>query len=307
MNTIQLYTTIAICSLSFTIGIFGNIISILIFQKCQFKKQSLTVYLIAVSLLNIILILYLPVMMVATAWVVKSIICKIHGSLALLLSELHSWVVAISSFDRLIMVMFPHKFHFKNKLSFQISSIGFICVLLSLLITPSIIYYEKVIINGTARCSLPFGDEYLWILPYFKFQLLLFRTVLPFLIMIVSSILITYKMCRSTNLRSNRSQYKQVYLARSLMSMDFFFIIFRLPMLAYTLLYNMSSERLIFDFTFSIYLAIGNLNNVFFFIILILFNKIYRNLFLKMMKCKRRKPIGSNLAIALVELGNIRR
>ena len=88
MDKIQLYTTIATCSISFSFGTFGNIISIFIFRNKQFKKQPMTVYLIVACLMNILTIFYLPVMMVSTAWGdVTSFICKLLGILMLIIPE----------------------------------------------------------------------------------------------------------------------------------------------------------------------------------------------------------------------------
>ncbi len=53
MDTFKFYFVIGCCIVYFLIGWFGNIISILIFNKKKFKKQPTTTYLISLNVLNI--------------------------------------------------------------------------------------------------------------------------------------------------------------------------------------------------------------------------------------------------------------
>jgi hypothetical protein len=288
METFQLYFTIISCSVFFVFGGFGNIISIVIFNNKEFRKQPLTVYLISACLMNIVTILYLPAMMLVTLWKLTTVTCKLLGILIVLITELQAWITAMGSFDRLITVMMPFKYLFKNKLKFQLSAITSVFAFLSLTIVPFVYYYDEERRNDSlSRCALPQEHAYSWILPYFKIQAILFRYAIPFLIMVISSFLIVLKVCRmKIKLSINSDRQKEVHLAKSLVAIDIFFIIFRLPMLFYVLFYTKNDDRLVFNFTFSIFLAFGTINNVFFFIILIFFNKIFKNMFLQYIKCK---------------------
>ena len=284
MNQSQLYITVIASSIFFTFGIFGNIISIIIFRNKEFKKQPDTTYLIGACAMNIVTIIYLPVMMTSTSWMITTTICKLFGGLMLFINEFQAWLTAVGSLDRFLSITMPFKFQFKNKLSFQLSLLLILIIILLGLIAPNLVFYEKNVVNDTIICSLPDGPHTTWVLPYFKYQVLLFRAALPFLIMILSSVLIIFKVCKmKRTLTSNTNRHKEIQLAKT---SDCFFIIFRIPILVYLLLYSKNSDYLIFTYTFSIYVAISTINNSFIFVILIITNKVYKESFFELVKFK---------------------
>ena len=65
----------------------------------------------------------------------------------------------------------------------------------------------------------------------------------------------------------------------ALVSMDQYFIIFRLPSDLDISLSNDANGAIIYNYLFSVFLIIGSVPNVFFFIIFLATNKIYRVLF----------------------------
>ncbi len=265
------------------IGGFGNTISIIIFNNKEFKTEPTTTYLMCSCVFNIITIIYLPIMITPSLWVVDTINCKIYGGLVVWIVEVQAWIVALCSFDRLITVLYPHKFMFKNKLRFQLGSIITIVIVILVLICPFMYFYNAELnVRNQTVCSFP--NEPTWILVYFKFQLILFRTLLPFAIMIISSVTIVYKLCKMKAKFYRNSVFKrEIQLAKSLVAMDIFFIIFRLPTMFYVI-FNNNDNRLVYSFIYSIFVSLGTINNVFIFIIFIEFNKVYRDIFIKYMK-----------------------
>ncbi len=77
-------------------------------------------------------------------------------------------------------------------------------------------------------------------------------------------------------------------LAITLVAMDIFFIIFRVPMLIYIMNADCSDEELLYSFIYKVLLVVGAMYSVLIFIVFIIFNKIYKNIFFQYMssKCK---------------------
>jgi hypothetical protein len=120
-----------------------------------------------------------------------------------------------------------------------------------------------------------------------KYQYILFRVALPFILMIVSSFIITYKMCKmKARIRTNQSRKREANLFKALIFSDLFFILFHLPMVFYIIMPE-NGLNILNNFEYSIYLAIGLLNNVLVFLLLLASNRIYRKLFFEYMSCKK--------------------
>jgi hypothetical protein len=290
METLQFYFSIISCSVLISIGIFGNIISIIIFKSKTFKNQSFSRYLACTCIINIIVLLYLPIMlMMSTIFIINSINCKLIVGIRVLITETQAWVLALCSLDRLISVVIPYKFQFKNKLNFQIGIISIVIIILALFLMPAAYYYETEINKyNQTECSLPLKHELAWVFLYFKIQYLLLRTVLPFLIMIITSVVIVLKISRTKRkLTTNKHQQRERQLAKSLVIMDIFFILFRLPMVFYLFINNSDNdEGLLNNFVFLIIQVACSGYSVFLFIIFIVFNKVYQSLFFKYLSFK---------------------
>ena len=114
--------------------------------------------------------------------------------------------------------------------------------------------------------------------------------------MIVSSIMVTYKMCKKrTKFYPKNTEFeRERQLFISLISYDIFFIIFRIPMVVYSFI-NSDPVTFFTSFAYCICLAIGLLSNVLIFVVLILFNKVYKKIYIQIMKCNKNKPKQNEL------------
>jgi hypothetical protein len=293
MESSQFYSSIIISIVLYISGGFGNTISIIIFTNKEFIKQPSTVYLIGTFSANIIHIILVPAMMLISLWQLNVVNCKIFFGSVVILSELEAWLLTMCSVDRLITVMLPHKFLFKNTSKFQLRAIGLMFIIILVLITPFMFHYNTDInTQNKTLCSFPHETDLLWAFFYFKTQFLLFRAVLPFSIMIISSIVTVWKIVKNKNrlnMVRNHNNKKEIQLAKSLVAMDLFFIAFRLPLIFYVSGNRNDVDRIIFSFEYSLIMAVGSLNNAFLFLVFIIFNKVYRDLFFKYMRCKNNK------------------
>ena len=313
---VRLSFIIATTVLFYIIGIFGNVISLIIFNNKLFKSQPSTGYIQSFFVINIITILYIPIMFLTPIWIINTFTCKVFVGLFLLIIEIQAWVTAISSIDRLVTVLKPKQFLKKNNFKFQILIILIALLFVCLLLIPNGIFYDAVTHNNKTVCF--YDDE--WPVIYFKVQYLLFRVFLPFCLMVMSSVIITLKMCRmKAQLSNNLSRQREVNLFKALIGKlvyfknyyyvsnlkvvfkgsDVFFILFRLPMLFYLLL-NSDGANVIISLEYSIYMVIGLINNALIFVIMIAFNKIYRKLFFEYIRCKKDRENSAPIGIVLI-------
>lgn len=276
----EIYFLIVICFIFIVIGSIGNVISIVIFSHKDLKKHSTSVYLRFSSFVNLITLFYLPVMTVPSIWPISTFFCKIFLAIMMLLIEIQSWIVTFCSLDRLVTVVKPHKFLFKNKFKFQLGIVIGALVTIFCLNFPYLYFYEKEYHHsGQTMCLLP--KEALFLQAYTTYEYIFVRVLIPFSLMIVSSLMIVKKVSKNKMLLmvSFNSRFKVKYrMVKVFLITDTFFLIFRIPMVFYTLL-EYDEGKIFYNFFFSICVLLGSIHNAFVFIIFLLFNKFYRFLF----------------------------
>ena len=277
-----MHILIAICVIFIIIGCFGNIISIVIFSHKELKVHSTSVYLRCSSFVNLLSIIYLPFMSMPSIWPINTISCKIFLALMMLLIELQSWLLTFSSLDRLVSVMKPYKFKFKNKIRFQLGIIIGVSIAIFCLIFPYLYFYEKVYLKETNQtlCLLP--SKLKWIQAYATIEYVLIRVLIPFSLMLISSLIIVLKVSKNKRLLNTynpkfRIEYR---MTKVFLFTDTFFLIFRMPMVIYTL-FEYDEGKLFYQFAFSICVLLGSVHNVFVFAVFLFFNRVYRSLFLR--------------------------
>ena len=296
MDLIQLKFTIIVSILFIMIGISGNVISIVIFSNKEFKNISTTQYFKCICILNILMIMYIPYGVAPISIDLTNISCKIHETLIVLFPEIKSWVLAFCSLDRLVSVLSPHKFQFKNKLKFQLSAIFSIGIIVAVMTIPYgyFITVENIGNNQTI-CLQPIEPK--WVKIYFKVQFFFLRTIIPFSIMIISSAIIGYKMHKKRRMLLVR-RLRENHLLKSLIAMDIFFIVSRIPLILYLLVISKGDYGGVFNFNFSysIIYAIGQLNILALVFLFICFNRKFRELLFKNISSSKCTSKVTNLS-----------
>ena len=237
METFEFYFAIITSSLWVSIGSIGNIFSIIIFCSKEFNKDATAKYLAFASIMNIIAIFHLPLLMLPSMWSLTAINCMITMGLKILITQMHAWIVTLCSLDRAISTMAPFKFIFKNKLKFQLVLIGIMTFILIILISPFFLLYKAVSTSDNkTECEITLVKELEAVAVYSLAQNVLFSAVLPFLIMITSSILIVLRVLKSkskvymnktlnkNNFNNKGHNLREKQLAKSLITLDLFFI-----------------------------------------------------------------------------------
>jgi hypothetical protein len=280
------------------IGLFGNIISIIIFNDKEFRKQPPAFYLIVTSIVNIVTLFYLPILVLPNIWMINSMSCKFFAGLTLTLTEIQSFIVAICSMDRLITVFTPFKCLFKNKMKFQIPLVAIVSSVIVCLVIPAAYFYDKdTTSDNQTFCAFSNEHHISWAFNYFKIQFILFRIGIPFLLMILSSGLIYWKI--TSNKRKlgtlNASQKQAYQLGITLVVTDILFVVFRLPTLVYVTMNLNEVDKIVYSFNYSMFALIPSLHYSFNFLIFIFFNKVYRQLFIVFTKkiFKKQNQVGN--------------
>ena len=283
MNDLETNIIIATSGLLTIVGVFGNIITIIIFRQKEFQKQSTSAYFIILSIVNIINIIYVPLTLIPSKWSVNSFACKTCFGLLIIIPEIQSWIVATCSIDRLLMVMVPHKFDFRKKLLFQLAIIIIIVLILTLTLIPYLVYYEFDKTPQNETMCLLMADSPSWVWIYGKIEFALLRTIFPFLIMIISSVLLFWRvLIQKKKLKGNNACFQKEYqMVISLVIVDLVFLVLHLPNTIYAVIYKPDDGSIIYSFLCSAFSLFGYSFTVFEFIVFIFSNNIYRDLFRK--------------------------
>ena len=283
MDDIQFQFSVIISPIQFLCGLFSSIISIIVFNKSELKNQSTKSYLIITCIINIVTVTYLPFAIIPAIWNINDLDCKIYIALSLLIAQIQPWVLALSSLDRLVFIVLPTRYLFRKKIIFQIGICTAALLLIVITITPCVYYYNALTdTNNQTLCSFPTDVNLKWVLNYFKIQFFLFRITIPCCIMIASNIIVLWKIYkRELRIILNPRSKTTMSLAKSLVGMDLIFILTKIPMLFYLLLTNNGPDKIIYNFTYSLFVIISLSYNYLYFLFLIILNKIYRVTFLK--------------------------
>ena len=263
------------------VGVFGNIVTIIIFRQKEFQNQPTSVYFIILSISNISNLFYAPFTFIPSLWTVNSISCKVFFGSLIIISETQSWILVTCSIDRLLMVTVPQKFLFRKKLIFQLTIIIIIVLILTFTIVPYLIYYELDKNQENETMSLLIADSPSWVSIYGKIEFGLLRTIFPFLIMIISSVLLFWRvLIQKKKLKGNNACFQKEYqMVISLVIVDLLFLVVHLPNTIYAVIYKHDDGSIIYSFFISVFSIIGYFYTAFEFLIFIFSNKIYRDLF----------------------------
>ena len=283
METLHFYYSLAISILFLIIGTFGNIISIVIFNNMKFNKHHVSRYLSCNCIISILIIIFMVPVIFPSILQFHETVCDLFTVVTPLLPNIHAWIAALCSFDRFISILFSNQFKFKSTLKFQMNIIFFITVLNFLVILPFIKNTNnKAALNETSNSNLNkcSSIEHLNNI-YFDFDFYFMTILMPFLCIINSTIGIIYKMHRLGKKLASVSGY-EIQIGKSLIVSDLLLIVFRMPVLVFW--FVKSGE--IFSFLFTLILTLSYTYYAFMFVLFLISNKIYLDLFLFHLRCK---------------------
>lgn len=217
-----------VCSIIlFILGTIFNSIAIVVYCREKLRKTSMSTYLITYCTTNIIL-LFINFMNQQS----NNAPHRIVSYLIFLISDFSNWILSLVSIDRLVMIYKPHIKLTRRKL-FQFLSIFSIFVCLSIANIPYLLK-SKNDCNSKNNCSMDEHERFLT--SFFNIFDSIIFLIIPFLLMITCSILITIRLNKSgsikiLNTNNNKKHSKEFHCAFMVISMDLIFLLFNLPYL----------------------------------------------------------------------------
>ena len=287
MSSLQLSFVATISIVYLTIGGLSNIASMTMFNSNLYRKQRVTVFLNASFVMNLVAVLYLPIMLLAPIWLINKSTCMLFPGIFNFIIKIQSWVAAIGSLDRLIGSYKPNSCLFKNDFKFQLISLVAIMFLLASVSFPEVFYIaQSSSYNNKTICAYTIDYKLTWLPTFYIIECLLFRIILPFSIILISNFFLILKLSRKTT-RFIQNRQHQNRLLKSLIASDIIFSLCRIPMVSFAFSVSASSFNM-HTFTYSAFLAFGLISSAFSFLIMIIFNKDYRQLFQHFLYCSIR-------------------
>ena len=296
------------------IGLCGNILSFLVFNRKNFDKLATRSILMLIAVIDTFCLLQIidHFFRYCFGYYLRresDFTCKLFTYLIYSFGPISAWLIVFTSIERFFSISMPTStigLIFKRK-SFQIKICLFIFVFNMIYYTPFLIFVENKCVNKSFLNDTSFDLKYCCDFRDTEIQQILSladgfnSAVIPFFLMLLSSILIIVSIFKSrfrlakmqnniNNNNNNRSQQHKLNRKRlkrdiqfGLISiyMNVLFIAFNLPVCV-TLFYNDNITDLIYLIMVDVYYSSYAIN----FFIYLLFNSLFRNEFFNMLKNK---------------------
>ena len=261
-----------------TIGVIGNSIVLCTLMTLKFRTESYFRYLIFSTITNTLNLFFMWVANVPNVFKINSIsaVCKFYQYFSFVIYELSIWIIALSSIDRLITVLCPVRFSYLNRFGFQAVLMSIVFIVLAVINAPYIMFYgisqnENDTYCGYNGNNMKFGF-YMDLLNAF------ICTIIPCLLMIFSSIIISFRLIKNKRkLSLNRKDYtKEKNIAKVMCSVNIFYLVCSLPFSILTVSYDAVGMNYFGTYAYHVVNTITFFNSAFLIFIFILTNKLFR-------------------------------
>ena len=272
-----------------TIGLIGNIISIIVFSKKTFRTNSISTYCISIAIFENLSIAEMIADFFRVVYRVKAIDqtnfnCKIINYISTIMSTVQACLLVAFSIDKLLSMK---SVQIIKKKWFQFSIVG------SIVFINALAYiFLPISLRRTEKYPGVYICDYSTIVFYKEFFIvnLLESCLVPFIIMSVTSTLTIRLLIKSRNsvekingqvLKERRSRDRKY--AISSITFNIFFIVLKLPLLVYYILSAFYSYYNLYIQWFSLVFYFINISSSFFihFATNSLFRREFKNVFLR--------------------------
>ena len=275
-------TEIAVIS----VGIIGNVLSLIVFSRKKFRKNSISTYCRALAvfeclgIIQLIHDVYRFIDETTFFYDLSDFNCKIFFYLWMEYMSIPGWILVAFSIDKMLNMRVSKPSILKSKL-FQwsvVAGIVLFCFFSYFFLLISLKLERKM---GIFLCNLSFLNYY----DAFAYVQMTVSCAIPFTIMIMTSFVTIWLLWKSRRLlERNGNDYKKKRIrdtkyATSSIVCNLFFVTFKMPLMIYPLL---SSTHFLY---ISIFLFIINCSSTFF--IHLVTNSIFRYEFLVIFRFKK--------------------
>jgi hypothetical protein len=231
MVNILLYFKISVI-LFFVVGVIGNGINVFIFSQKKFRKEAMFRYLIICAITNTLNLfvkfpttfLYQDFFQVTSS----GASCKLTYFFANVLPYTSSWMLVLSSLDRLVSILYSRRFLFKNKLKFQILVVCIIFLIVICLNFPYLILYDVESSNLNNFTNWYCASK-VYRIEFLSMDLaIILQAILPFIIQLTCSILLGYYIIKLKR-KLYKEYNKEVKICVTVISIDLFNFVTCMP------------------------------------------------------------------------------
>ena len=282
------------------IGLIGNLLSIIIFSRKAFRSNSISTYCIALSIVQCMSLTQLIVAIHSLAYKINlsdqsDSLCKFFNSIPAFLSGMQPWIMVAFALDKLL-CMRAKRIAILKKKWFQWSVVVAIALVnTAIYINMPILMKRREIFPGYFMCDLSTINLF-----YINTVVSLLETgFLPFVVMVITSILTTRLLIKSRNAVmktgkvSKERKSRDRKFAISSLSFNILFIILKLPGLVF---FTMNAFLGYFDIYFILVASLTfNLNSSLSFFIHLVTNSLFRREFLVLFGLAKRNR-GTSLS-----------
>lgn len=295
-----------ICSIVLlSVGIIGNIISVVIYLRKKFRNQSIGIYLAVLSIFNIFAVASLLNDMYSFEWSRTTAYCKYYAYLHYINLQYCSWILVINSMDHLLSIVMAIRLNnkiFKTK-KFQFLVL-FVCLLILFLINIPLFmhaYYNE----KEKGCDLHAHVSYIIdIIDMFV------CTLVPFIIMTVCTFIIiskVFKLKKPMNKRNRSSKNifkKKTVFARTVIGINVLFLACNLPISIILIILNYntyaqtlsSSKKAELKLVYTIFHLIMYVHNAIPFFVYLICNRLFRQEFLQLIHFHRFHELNRHIS-----------
>ena len=241
-NEIQFYILIV----NAFIAVFGNSISIAVYLGKEFRKNSLGTYFAVHSIIDMVFILALLIAELQQFLFPQyALFCQLVIFAQSFSQFSTSWIQVTNSIDRTVLITMPKKMLFLRKLNSQICILILIFIASALLTIPNLLNISQGVLEDKLTCFSGSGIA----LFYYYVSVLTIYAVVPFIVMLVCSIIIIVTLSRKGSLINHGNERKQRdrMLAKTLLASNCYYLAVMLPYgVVSAIRYYMSTFELIF-------------------------------------------------------------
>jgi hypothetical protein len=287
-------------------GLFGNLFGLIVVSKKKLVKIGPQIIYIALFLfdsINFVLIFqsYLTSQFNIDITVFSSFACKTYWYINFAFGPISPMLNIYISIERYISIAYSTKKYFLIKKQIQLAYIIAVSLYNLLLYVPLDIYNDLIVIESNQSNQTTCNMDSYWNYMYNVIDLTN-RVIIPFMLMTIFSILITYTIFTSrsrvsSNSRSNRTFRKDIRFSLIIILLNISFIVWCSPV---TLLIFVSDYWFIYLFNFFNYLYFMSYCSNFYLMFLVnsLFRGAFYSIFVPTNKTKRPNNKNKQVIIA---------
>jgi hypothetical protein len=292
-------------------GLILNVINFIVFFRGNFSKNMKFYYSIQsiYDPLNIINWLFttFPTSLGTDFATHSDFLCKFLFTSRRILAQNSAWLQAMTSIDRVFFTFFNAKYKQMIGPKYLWGSVALIAIFVGSTSMVNLNFYlnvnETIINNRTIiqrRCTV--NREIGFIINVSGF---LMRAILPFLIMLISNLILIYKLfLHKSNM--NKLSKKEYNFAFSIVSNNFAYLLLNLPLTGqqlfeYLPVVNTPEDRAFMNFLLFIGTICCNIYWAYTFLIYLKFNKTYRKELFKMKKGIFNETISTSTSVVVTK------